>query len=302
MYLNIISKYFILFMMYSFAGWLMETSWVSYSNKKIVDRGFLIGPYCPIYGFGAILIVLLLNRFSFNPVVLFLATMIVCGALEYFTSWYMEKVFKARWWDYSDRKININGRICLRNLIAFGVMGLVVIYFINPHFEKWIGYLNEEYLRGLFFILWTIFIIDFVLSTIVVYGFRTITEKVNKEGMADNTEQITKMVREQLAKKSFFHKRFLDAYPKLEAIRIKMKEIKAKIEDATNDAREAVAGKVNDMKDIVTDKINDAKEAVTEKTEIIRTNIEEGTRKAKIRLYIGKKHITETFRRKKGDF
>ena len=73
MYLNLISKYFIAFMMYSFAGWLMETTWVSYCNKKIVDRGFLIGPYCPIYGFGALLIIIFLNRFSFNTVLFLFA-------------------------------------------------------------------------------------------------------------------------------------------------------------------------------------------------------------------------------------
>ena len=252
MYLNLISKYFILFMMYSFAGWIRETLWVSYCNKKIVDRGFLIGPYCPIYGFGAILIITFLKKFSFNPVLLFIMTTLICGALEYFTSWCMEKIFKARWWDYNNKKLNIKGRVCLENLIAFGTMGIIVTYFINPIFETWISFLNEEHLRGLFFILWTIFIIDFVLSTVVVYGFRKITEKINQEGQTDNTEQITKMVREQLSQESFLHRRFLEAYPRLEAIKIKMKEIKTKIGDATSDAREAVVGKVNDVKDAVT--------------------------------------------------
>ena len=287
MYLNVISKYFILFMLYSFLGWIMETTWVSYCNKKIVDRGFLIGPYCPIYGFGALLIIIFLNKFSFSPALLFVMTTIVCGILEYFTSWYMEKVFKARWWDYSDRKFNLNGRICLRNLIAFGIMGIIVTYFTNPYFEKWIGYLNEEHLHGLALILWTIFVIDLVVSVIVVYGFRKITEKVNKEGKTDNTEQITKMVREQLSEKSIFHRRFLEAYPKLEAIKLKMQEIKTKIEDVTNEA-----------KDKVVEKVNDVKEAVSEKTEEIRSNIEHGTQRAKMKISLGKEHITETFRGK----
>ena len=279
-------------------GWILESAWVAYCSKKVVDRGFLIGPYCPIYGFGALLIILFLKYFSFNPILLFVITTIVCGLLEYFTSWVMEKVFKARWWDYSDKKVNINGRICLENLIAFGVMGVIVTYFINPIFSNWIGYLDEEHLRGLFFILWTIFIIDLVLSTIVVYGFRELTEKITKERISDNTEQITKLVREQLSKKSFFHRRFLEAYPRLEAIRIKMQEIKSKIEDVTSDAKEVVAGKVNDVKDVVVDKINDAKGVVTEKKEIIKSNIIERKRKAKANLYLGKKHIARTFRGK----
>ena len=283
--LYIISKYFLLFLLYSFAGWVMETAWVSWCNKKLVDRGFLIGPYCPIYGCGAILIILFLKRFSYSPFLLFLSTVVLCGGLEYFASWCMEKVFKARWWDYSNRKFNIKGRVCLRNLIAFGIMGLAVIYIINPYFEIWIEYLDEKQINILALLLWTIFIMDFVVSTIVVYGFRKVTEKVNREKVTDNTEQITKMVRELLSQRSIFHRRFINAYPKLEAIKIKIKEIKTKIEDVTNDA-----------KDIVIDKVNDAKDVMTEKTAEIKNTIEEGTRKAKLKIYLGKKQLKESFK------
>lgn len=288
MNLELVSKYFILFIIYSFAGWIMETLWVSWCNKRLVDRGFLIGPYCPIYGFGALLIVLLLSKLSFSPVLVFLMTVLVCGALEYFASWIMEKIFKARWWDYSNVKFNLNGRICLKNLIAFGIMGIAVIYVINPNFEIWIEYfLNKDQLRFLAFILWTIFIMDFVVSTIVVYGFRRITEKVNEERIGDNTEQITRMVRKLLSEKSFFHRRFINAYPKLEAIKTKMKEIKTKIEDVTNDAKDAVLEKVNDAKDIV-----------VEKTENIRNTIEKNTKKVKIKISLRTEHLKESFKGK----
>ena len=288
MNLELVSKYFILFIIYSFAGWIMETLWVSWCNKRLVDRGFLIGPYCPIYGFGALLIVLLLSKLSFSPILVFLMTVLVCGALEYFASWIMEKIFKARWWDYSNVKFNLNGRICLKNLIAFGIMGIAVIYVINPNLEIWIEYfLNKDQLRFLAFLLWTIFIMDFVVSTIVVYGFRRITEKVNEERIGDNTEQITRMVRKLLSEKSFFHRRFINAYPKLEAIKTKMKEIKTKIEDVTNDAKDAVLEKVNDAKDIV-----------VEKTENIRNTIEKNTKKVKIKISLRTEHLKESFKGK----
>ena len=296
----------------------METLWVSWCNKKLVDRGFLIGPYCPIYGCGALLIILFLNSFSFSPILLFIITMLICGALEYFTSWFMEKVFKARWWDYSNRKFNINGRICLRNLIAFGIMGLAVTYLINPYFELWVGYLDEKHLRTLGVTVWTIFIMDFVLSTIVVYGFRTATEKINKEEKADNTEQITKMVRELLSKKSIFHRRFINAYPRLEAIKLKMQEIKTKIEDVTNDAKDAVTEKVNDARDIVVEKVNGAKDVVvekvngakdavvekvngakdvmTERTEAIKNSFQANKKKKKKHITLGKENLTKKFK------
>lgn len=274
----------------------METLWVSWCNKRLVDRGFLIGPYCPIYGCGALLIILFLNRFAFNPILLFIITMFICGVLEYFTSWFMEKVFKARWWDYSDRKFNINGRICLRNLIAFGIMGLAVTYLINPYFELWVGYLDEKHTRTLGVALWTVFIIDFVLSTIVVYGFRTATEKINKEEKTDNTEQITKMVRELLSKKSIFHRRFINAYPSLEAIKLKMQEIKTKIEDVTNDAKDVVAEKVNDARDIVVEKVSGAKEVVTERTEAIKNTFQNSTKNAKMHITLGKENLAKKFK------
>ena len=289
MNLELISKYFILFIIYSFGGWVMETLWVSWCNKKLVDRGFLIGPYCPIYGFGAILIVLLFNNLSDKPVLVFILTILLCGCLEYFVSWCMEKIFKARWWDYSKEKFNLNGRVCLHNLIAFGLMGIAIIYFINPNIRYIVDIIDEKQLRIISLILWTAFIMDFVISTIVVYGFRKTTEKVNFESATDNTEQITKMVRKLLAERSFFHRRFLAAYPKLEAIKIKMKAIKTKIEDVTSDAKVVVLGKVND-----------AKGKVVEKTELIKNSIEKNTRRARIKISVGKKNIKETFKRKIG--
>ena len=309
MNLYFIAKYFILFIIYSFVGWILETLWVSWCNKKFIDRGFLIGPCCPIYGCGALVILIFLRHFSYSPILLFIVITLICGMLEYITSWIMEKVFKARWWDYSEKKVNLNGRICLENLLAFGVMGIALTYLINPNIETWISYLNEKQLRVISLALWTVFIVDFVVSTIVVYGFRKVTEKVNMESAIDNTEQITKMVRESLAQMSFFHRRFIDAYPKLEAIKIKMKKIKTKIEDVTNGAKDAVIEKVNDAKDVVKDKVIDAKETVidkvngakdvmTEKTVGIKNTIERGTRKAKVKIKIRKRQIKHKFNRK----
>ena len=284
----ILEKYILLFMIYSFVGWCMETTLVSIGNKKFVDRGFLIGPYCPIYGFGALSITIVLEQFSFSPVILFIMAVLLCGALEYFTSWIMEVVFKARWWDYSNRKFNLNGRICLRNLIAFGVLGLVVIYLLNPFFMNILNNIPERQLESISIILLAIFIADTIVSFVIVYGLRTVTEEVNKEGKADNTEQITKMVRETFSEKSFLHKRIIDAYPRLESIKLKMREIRTRIEDVTNDA-----------KDKVTEKVSEARGVVTEKTEGIRNSIGQGTRKAKIHLYLGKRKFKGKFRKER---
>ena len=124
--------YISLFLIYSFIGWLTEVSAFLISDKKFVNRGFMVGPVVPIYGTGGILITLFLTRYYNEPVTLFCMAVIVCSILEYFTSYLMEKLFKTRWWDYSNKKFNINGRICLSNLVLFGIMGLVMIYLVNP--------------------------------------------------------------------------------------------------------------------------------------------------------------------------
>ena len=127
-----ITFYFLLFMIYSIAGWVLEVALKYKDHKRFMDRGFLIGPYCPIYGYGALLITILLNKYKDDPITLFFMTIITSGFLEYFTSWVMEKLFKARWWDYSKRKFNLNGRVCLGTLIPFGVFGLIITYITNP--------------------------------------------------------------------------------------------------------------------------------------------------------------------------
>ena len=283
---QIILEYALLFIIYSFFGWCMETTYVSISNKKFVNRGFLLGPVCPIYAYGALLITAL-NKFFSDPIVLFFMTIIVCGGLEYFTSWIMEVLFKARWWDYSNKKFNLNGRICLKNLLAFGILGLVVAYVLNPLFRTWIFKLKVNQLYMYTSILIGIYLLDTIISFIVIFSFRKVTEEVNIKRREDNTEQITQMVRELFSQKSFLHRRFINAYPKLEAIKTKMKEIKTKIEDVTNDAKDAVLEKVNDAKDIV-----------VEKTENIRNTIERNTKKVKIKISLRTEHLKESFKGK----
>lgn len=262
--MELIQEYFLLFILYSFLGWCMETTLISIQNKRFINRGFLLGPYCPIYGFGSLFIVLVLGKWAYNPVVLFLTAVIGCGAIEYATSWVMEVVFKARWWDYSNCKFNLNGRICLRNLLAFGILGLIVYYVLNPFFLNLIYKLQPNQIQWISIAFLCIYLVDSVISFIVIFGFRKVTKQVNIKEKADNTEQITKMVRELFSQKSFIHRRFVNAYPRLQAIKMKFKEIKTKIEDVTSDAKDAVA----------------------ERTE-------------EIRLYLGKKHIKAKFRGKK---
>ena len=215
-----IDKYIILFFAFSFLGWLMEVMMVILKERKIVNRGFLIGPYCPIYGFGGLIMTLLLQNIKNNPILLFLLSLLICSVLEYETSYVMEKLFHARWWDYSNRKFNINGRICLTNMIAFGLLGCLIIYILDPiYFEK-IKYLSTQILNIICIILLALFLIDSIFSIKIIKNIKLI-----KKNMKDNTEEITRRVKEILIEKSALTRRIVEAFPNMMVIKEKIKRI-----------------------------------------------------------------------------
>ena len=166
-----IQIYFMLFITYAFIGWILETTYVFIGTKKLYNRGFMVGPYIPIYGVGGLLITILLSRYQNSVFGLFCMSMVICSLLEYFTSYIMEKLFKVRWWDYSKRKYNINGRICLETMVPFGLVSLIVIYFLNPFFIDLYETMNSTGLNILCIVLATIFIIDFIFSFTIVSGY-----------------------------------------------------------------------------------------------------------------------------------
>lgn len=199
---------FLLFVIYSFLGWCMEMVVCYFATRKWVNRGFLIGPICPIYGWGCLLIILLLNRYLDDPLVLFVMSMLLCSLLEYYTSYLMEKIFKARWWDYSHKKYNINGRICLDNILAFGILGLLMMYFINPFVVKLLGFININVLNIIAVVVFIVFLVDNIISLKVISGFKKVAKSIHK----DSTEEITKKVREILSNRGRLYKRLVSAF------------------------------------------------------------------------------------------
>ena len=222
-----IETYFLLFISYAFLGWCMEVGCKYVQFGKFINRGFLIGPYCPIYGWGAIAITILLKRYTYDPLVLFIMSTLVCSIIEYFTSYFMEKKYHARWWDYSSKKFNINGRICLETLIPFGILGLLIMYVTNPMLFKIYQSISEIVVHIISITLFIIFIVDNIISSNII-------SSVNVEGsklVKDNTEEITEKVKQILREKSWLHRRLINAYPNLKDIRVKIKQVKEKVKD-----------------------------------------------------------------------
>ena len=235
----------------------MEVALKLIESRKFVNRGFLIGPYCPIYGYGAILITFLLKKYVEDSLTLFVMAILVCGILEYITSYFMEKIFKARWWDYSKNKFNINGRVCLETIIPFGLLGLLIMYVTNPFFLAKLEKLPEIWLNILFWGILVIFITDNIVSTVVISYIKKALKFIGKE--LDNTEEITKKIREVLRQKSPLHRRLAEAYPKLEAVKVKIKEKKEEIKQQVEEQKREIIEKVENQKREIIEQIQEQK-------------------------------------------
>lgn len=219
-----IQDYIMLFFIYSILGWIMEVINGFIKTKKVVNRGFLIGPYCPIYGTGVILITILLKKYMEDRIITFIMSMLICGILEYFTSYFMEKFFNARWWDYSNRKMNINGRICLETLIPFGIFSFVILYFINPFFIEILDKLPEIIEIILAVVFSIILTIDTTISFKIILNLKQVSNlKTISQNVKDNTEEISQKVRKILQDKLKLHRRVVKAFPNIENT-IKIKE------------------------------------------------------------------------------
>lgn len=127
-----LSEWMLGFTFYSFLGWMCESIYCSIPAKRFINRGFLNGPFCPVYGFGALLVLFASASFARNVGLIFLFGMVLTTVLEYITSLLLEKLFHTSWWDYSKKKFNFQGRVCLKNSLLFGLLCVALVLLIQP--------------------------------------------------------------------------------------------------------------------------------------------------------------------------
>ncbi len=199
-----------MFFIYAFVGWGVEVIFCRiFDTHKFVNRGFLTGPICPIYGFGDLFIFLFLSKYKEAPIILYCMSVIIESILEYTTSYVMEKIFKNRWWDYSQFKYNINGRICLETMLPFGLLALFMMYIFNPFILNTISKIPDNIVMYTSITLFVLTIIDVIISFNVIITLKNISANIR----CDSTEAITKKVREILFNKTIFHRRLVQSFP-----------------------------------------------------------------------------------------
>lgn len=174
-------RYTLLFFFYSAAGWVVESLYCSIGEKRLVNRGFMTGPMCPIYGTGAIVMTLFMyNPYKDRPLIVFLLGMVLCDIVEYLTSVIMEFLFHARWWDYTYEFLNIKGRICLKHTLFWGIASVSFVYIIHPGVDTLLLKMNEDTVIILTAAILIVFFVDIIHSIVKALDVINLLIKVNK--------------------------------------------------------------------------------------------------------------------------
>lgn len=178
--LQTICQWFLYFAIYSVLGWVCETVYCSVIQRKFVNRGFLNGPVCPIYGVGAILVIFLLQPAAGNVALLFVSGVVVTTILEYLTSVLLEKLFHMKWWDYSHFKLQINGRVCLLNSLMFGALSVFVMLVLHPRVQRLVGLVPAVLVPWVSLAIAAVFIADTVVTVRSILILKGKLEEVHR--------------------------------------------------------------------------------------------------------------------------
>ena len=218
--------YLMFFFIYSFLGWCVEVAYHTLTTGKFINRGFLNGPVCSIYGFGVILVLLLLEPFKQNLLLLFLASIIVATLLEFLTGFILEKFFHRKWWDYSNEPFNIKGYICLRFSLLWGIACLFVVKVIHPLIYKLVSIMPPVLILILLILFGIYYIVDNVVTILQIVKYSRHSKELEKirqmlrissdsigKNLSDTTEVLMTKSKDLLAK--IKKSRLVKAFPKL---------------------------------------------------------------------------------------
>lgn len=240
----------LLFFFYSFVGWCIEVTLKFFQYHRFINRGFLAGPWLPIYGSGCTLITLAvdglvhlsIHESSYGSV--FAVSFVLCGLVEYGASYFMEKRFHARWWDYSQKPMNLNGRIWIGNLILFGLGGVIVVKLVNPLLLPLLMKAELKIRMIVALCLSAVFVSDYIVSHFVMKLVKTSVE----HSEADNTEEIGREVRKMLSDKNIFARRFAEAYPDVIYLTDKVKARLEKVKKETERLRREAEKRLSEVR------------------------------------------------------
>ena len=205
------------FFIYSFAGWCIEVCCAAIQKRKFVNRGFVNGPLCPIYGSGAVLFAIFLPELKEAPFFLFLAGAILASILEFTTGALLEKLFHRKWWDYSNIRWNYEGYVCLPFSLGWGVCAVVLNMFLNPLLVKLLGILPKLLMVIIMIALTVVLVLDTMGTTLAIRGLQK--KQVQLAEFTEGVSQVSKLLENAITRR--IQKRMDKAFPMLEIPKIK---------------------------------------------------------------------------------
>lgn len=243
------------FVIFSFLGWCMEVAYHAVCCGDFSNRGFLNGPVCPIYGFGAVLLILLLRPFSKSLSLLFVCAVVITSLLEFLTGYVLEKSFNMKWWDYSDIPFNIKGYICLKFSLAWGAAGTFLVRVVLPLCDRVIDIIPFTVGAILLAVAGACYLADAVYTVIILRSFKQrikLAEKISVrlrqisneigehisdsvfdimdkaddvaklgKAKAEELEALREQYKEKISELNFAHKRIVKAFPNLSSKKYK---------------------------------------------------------------------------------
>ncbi|WP_041701767.1 putative ABC transporter permease [Gottschalkia acidurici] len=239
-------QYIWFFTIYAFIGWCTEVIYATVNTGKFVNRGFLNGPVCPIYGFGTVILVYFLTPVKDNLIILFLGSVILTSLLEYITGFILEKLFHHKWWDYSGEPFNIQGYICLKFSLLWGLGCILIMKVIHPIINRFVMDIPKFFGYPLVLFILLIFIVDAYVTVVSIYGLNrkldqlediTIKIKELSDELGENISGRTHTIlekneklkirfnelrlkqKEVLKERQLIHKRLIKAFPNMKSNR-----------------------------------------------------------------------------------
>ncbi len=265
--LSSMSIYFILlyFFVYGFLGWCTEVGFAAFKTHHFVNRGFLNGPICPIYGVGVTAVITVLTPYKSDIIVLYILSVVLVTVLEGVTGWAMDKIFHNKWWDYSDMPLNIGGYVCLLFSIVWGFACLFIIYFIQPLVHDLLAFIPTIVGIILIIILGITLIADLYVTASTIFKFNRRLAAMEK--IAAEMHEISEQIGQEIFEKT------IRAMDRQEASKEKLAtatdEFKEKIQDTASGLKEKTQGTAFELKE----RALDARERSQEINKELRSRI-----------------------------
>lgn len=227
------------FFIYGFLGWCSEVAFAAFKQRKFVNRGFLNGPICPVYGFGVGFVVSLLMPYKSNVFFMYIASVIAVSSIEWITGFALEKIFHSRWWDYSDQPFNLNGYICLPFSLIWGAACMLIVYVVHPLITKFVGFIPGLFGSVLLLVLLAGMAADLWVTAAGIFKMNQRLQKMSE--IAEELHNISEQLGENI---------YLSVMSAVE----KQEETKKKLDEAGQELaekRNAVSEGLKERKDLI---------------------------------------------------